>query len=709
MAIALAVPCISRAQIHPLRGNIELGYYSLKSSENGSVVTDNDIFYQRYSIATGVSGNIYNKRSGPYRLDVIYNYADYKSNTIGKSYHADAGYFDWNGRMDLNFFHLKGLRVSLYAMRTTSEVLEADVTSATAQVGGYGLSDKIVSEIEQAPYYSHGLNATLGNNGGPRYYLSYVADTYEPTTGKIKQEEARFSMSKGVNWLHLYRGERLDADPAATMTVYTIRLGNVGMANYSRKSVLGRGLSGGMGKRFALSSIMTPGASPATEDRFWYRLTNWLNVSTDIMHSKIDMQTGERNYDAMNFLVIGERSWWNLYARTGYIRRQGDSEDNRVFYLPLHLDFTSTQFTEYRLSHQYRVEKTEDESLMTESEESLLSESFWSIWRPRGWLKLETEYDFDNTSDDSREVRAHSFRIQGFTRREKRFDYGFTYGYNNTATDDFATGETDQNSHLANFQGSYRFGNNAVFAASQSFTISKATAASNETSTKSYTTSISYKYSIARAAFDLRAQRSTRDEDQSKEVRDDIRAKMDFRFDRRMHGHMRFSTAKTSKSGLISEETRQDEVLADIDFKASRAVESKTSIAYTNNAVDGFDRSDEYFVETLYYTHYKRGRRARALFNIRGEFQYRKTGSDSSGQDSQTYLTEFQYYPSRTLTCGVVYEKRASDTTRNQMMLYTSLNYPLLRISGRYYHKENGHSGVDVEEDRLYIDVNKRF
>ena len=106
---------LAQARFNGIGGSVSLGYdtYDLDHTVDSGGAAKS--FYQKYHLETGLSGNLYNEKSGLYNLYLTYDFDDYDNKINGEKYSLSETYLDLYGTFFLRMPHLNGMKVKFFS------------------------------------------------------------------------------------------------------------------------------------------------------------------------------------------------------------------------------------------------------------------------------------------------------------------------------------------------------------------------------------------------------------------------------------------------------------------------------------------------------------------------------------------------------------------------------------------------------------------
>ncbi|MDT8318480.1 MAG: hypothetical protein RQ824_10910 [bacterium] len=679
-AVLMLFPQLSASAIRPsLEGAASLGYRAGEMSQGGSDVENVDELYQRYSLLAKASGNLYNRRGGPYKLSMGYHNLSYLTNVNDQKYSPSLSLFSWDGDLKLLMPHLHGLDLLLYSSS------RAGVQPKHKGVSVKSLSDLVIG-LEKTETNRSGFDLKLGVNGGPYYYLYRNMYSYADDE-ELYEDYDMFGMSieSGVNWLHVYR----EKSKPNGLEKRTYHFGNIGLPERG-SSVLGV---------YSLD----------VSKRLWYGLTNWLDLSADFLYSDEETNDGDISTERMTFAFKGDLDRTSMASYFIGTRVDSDLQVARSIALPFWADHWFAPGTVLSVVNDYTESENESYPSMVVERRRTLDDRL-ILTSNNDKLFLETGYKLNKLDATDEDRESHSIYFEGYTRRKETFDYAASYVYDTDKSSDAIY--DDKTSYSHNLSGSLYYWPNREIQTTLKQGYIYVSASDNPSFDKQEifitTFSIVKNSSLGlRSYLDLNRINTLYGDGTegllhtvSLSLQNEIAKRLQVDFS------VNYANEKNDSSGADIE----DESLtsrADIRYKLVRNLQSDTFLQTSQrnttgqNSVSGFEAE-----ERLEYSYYNSSFSKRKLFDLAGSIWYEKLTVGNTDDDRNRLEMAFNYYPTRALSCGVSYSYD-SDIETAIRSLYAALRYPLFTMDVGYT-KSISEIG-NVKKDSYNINLTKRF
>lgn len=708
----LLSPLSAYAALPRIAGSATLGYRDYDIKGGASKDDAGESFYQKYSLIAMQRGNLYNRRGGPYQLNITYDHLQYLTDINGTDYSPSTSFLGWNGGLALKMPHLYGLNLTLYSSksRTVSQIEE----SFSGDLSSGLVYDLLLNDIKNS-----GFSMSLGTNGGPYYYL--YQNSYEQLRDEINDEKftrRAMAVQYGVNWLHLYE----DKEDPGDRKILTFILGNKGLRNSSARTIPERldYFSGVLSSAPTVSNYLAR-SSPA-DIRLWYKLTNWLDVSADILYSEEENDYVEDiSTKKLTLALKGSDGQTDMGTYSVHERIDTDSKSSRLLHLPLWIDHSISPGTNIYFSNNYDSFQTKDLTTLVVDKSRKITEALTLISRPRNNVFMETEYKFTRHDNNDAGRESHSLNLRGYARQNKSLNYSFLYRYGINvdyhAVDDAVAGTyysgTASYSHNLEVSVAYRPTPQARFYLRQGYLSGYERKTLPSERYERFNTSFNFDWKGSNGFKSyLDITRSTLVyEDGTEEVDDSIVADMAKNLNGRMRATIDVSLTKRRRTNGINDESTNSYIRGEINYKVEKNLLSNTRL--TLNSTDtnqGSTQSRLEIGEELRYNYYRDGFTRRKLFDLTGSVWYSKLERDGSNYN-QWLKMQVNYYPSATFHCGVAYSTENEDYRKDEdsslKTLYFALTYPLLSLNGSYSQQLDGVG--DEEENMFKLDLRKKF
>ena len=691
--LAAVVPSSADGRVVGVRGDIGLGYTDYEVSKGGAAAGEADSFYQKYRVSTWLVCSIYNGKNRPYRLFVDFNYIDYVTHINSKKYSPSQWFINWDGDLKLYLPSLKDLRLLMFSERTKTPFHRTErVASGTILGTGF------LTGLGKNSYNYTGIYGSFGERGGPRYHFSYLIDEAIRTEGgRSKYTRANFSVNSGVNWLHLSRTLYTDSRGGIRRRTFSVNVGNIALPQY-------RGKTRWRGTWFS--------------KRLWYRLTNWLEISTDLLYTKerttaASTPQTETDTNTFNFLVRGEREWWRLGTFSTYSRSQNSDWDRYYVSLPLWFDIFPDPSTRIFLVSRYSESVTEN-SVTKKSK--TLGESIDIYTWPRHWLRVEGKYTYDRKANkvagaaDNTDITSHTVTFWGYTERKKKLDFIFSYSFNTAVSNEAIDEGTLSSTHSLSGTVKYTVSPDLYLDLNQGYQRAFSRGRVPAEKYDKYTTGLT---AVGRAAhnvgYNIFVGRDTvSNDDGSRERANHVQGNLNVT----VFGKLKYNSRlwlTDLKSDVVSDrQTRRWE--NDIVYKATARIESRSEVDFTRELENDIDRRTTVIGERLIYSHFKSGIGKRKIYDVEGGYHYNKTDYGTRVARFSIYSLYVNYYPTTAISCGASLSIKDSNSKTQEEKIrgaYVAFRYPLLDFVTRYERRETG--GGWTKEDKFSFDLTKRF
>lgn len=680
-----AIPAGLDARMHSIEGAAHLGYdeYDISYSTGGGASANS--FYQQYQLSTGFSGNLYNERGGLYRFGIIYNYKDYQNEIDGNRYSLNSGDLDWNGELTLALYHLKGFSVKFYA-----EEDESSQYSYTSIGGGGGvLAGGFKTDVEETVYRKRGFFGRMGVNGGPYYYFSYNSSESESIYGyKERIDSGNFSINSGTNWITVSKSQ----SDLGEWDAFEMNVGNVGTH------------FGKIGRNKGVSY-----------KRYWYRISNWLNISTNYRYAKKNTSTVDTETNRLTFALKGKREQWTAFTFSTYGRSDSGNQSTYDLSIPFWLNTYPSAKSFLGLKSSYSERGVRDETTATESKGKSVNEEIRLWTRPKDDFALESKYSFAKSDADQADSVSHSFSIRGYTERRKQTNYGALYSFKVARKDDILERERSSYSHIVNGSLSYVIEPEKVINIGQSIAFFYDESGDLHEKSKSSSTSLNFRtnvgeksnFSLAMSKFILKY------DDGSSSVENELEMNFSSRISSKasFKANLDYDFRDSDLANNPSDEKYRSELK--LTYKESRELTSITTMYNNKNLGSSYASEIKGISESLKYTIFRTGYSSRPLLNTSVGLSYYQEDNIIGKFRFGTYSIALDYYPMRYVRCGSAI--RVRDDLEGPLhelnsRAYVAVKYPLLQITGSYIHRTYDNVyGSGLEEDKYKIDIAKRF
>jgi len=671
------------ARVHRLEGLVGLGYedYDMKSDSGRSASATS--FYQKYKLSTGLSGNAYNERSGPYKLLFNYHHDAYQNKINGGRYSLKSSNLDWNGVFALSLNHLNGFYIKFYS--------ENDEFSRYryADLGGGRLGVGYQTYVEEAVYRRHGFGGQMGLNGGPYYYYSFERGEFEDHDGNVSRfDSGNFSVNSGSNWLTLAKS----ASNEGGWDEFVLRVGNVG-TRYGR------------GKR----------GNVIIDQREWYRVSNWLKISTDYRYSKKNAPSADSETNRLTLALNGKRERWVAYTFSTYGRFDDGAQSRYDLSLPFWLDTYSSPRSTLRLKSSYSESGYRNTVAATEGKSKSVNESISWWMKANDNFSLESNYSFSQSASDLKDSVSHSFNIKGYTHGSEQMNYNLGYSLSLLQNDDKVYGDTSSYSHSLNGNLTYVFEPGKAMTIGQSFGLFYNEAGEPHNKSKTSNTDLTYRTNVGeKSSFSTGISKHIlKFDDGSSSIQD----KLNIHFRSKMSNKASFNSfvdyerAESDMSQYTKSELDKYRSEMSLTYKESRELTSTTTLFNNRNLSSAYDSDTQGVSESLEHNIFRKGYGRRTLFNTKLGLSYYQEKSGLGKTKYGSYGISINYYPLRRVSLGAgIAERDDLEGSFNELnsTFYFGISYPLLSINGNYMHSEY-HNGYDEDEDKYKIDIVKRF
>lgn len=631
-----------------------------------------DSFSQSYSVTATKKGNLYNRRGGPYSIAFGYNHLRYLTNVNNTKYSPSISVFRWSGNLRLSMPHLNGLSLSIYS-NSISDIDRNKSDLGDRNWGGFVYDLDLRHEIK-----TKGFDLKLGVNGGPYYYLYH--NNYKILVSEGPDRDfSRIGMSVQyqVNWLHFFRD--VESFGGKERRVYS--LGNVGLPK-------------------KISSFLT-GSTYFSEDRYWYRLTNWLQISTDLL--VVDEKGDDGDTSAERATIVLRGAAGRGYGGSFSTHERYDSNDvsRRSLSLPFWAGYNFSPSTRTYFVNNYSEAKSEDHATSAVTRAKHLVDNFTLISDKKDRYYLETGYGLEKSNTSTGEMESHSVNFGVSTRLKDSFDYGLTYRY---GTNKVADKGTENRSSSQALRGNiyYRTTPQTRMSLSQLYL---SLSDQGKQVSELFTTDFTINHNSKELSSYLVIKRSNSIEEGGAErmtystsgnAQKDINGRLSL--------SIGLNYSKEDVDGVADDSESISQIgMVNITYIVARNLNSKTLILTNSSDQSGTisgSASTLKIREDLKYTYYLKGFSKRKLFDIGGAIESEKSKANGSRYDRDAFNIGFNYYPARFFSCGASYA-HSSESDLDIKRLYFGLTYPLLALKGNW--SSNGAA------EKYRLDLVKKF
>lgn len=677
----MVFPFNASARFSGIRGNVGIGYLEYEKKLNGTKLSEESSLSQRYSLSTGISGNIFNKRTGAYNFSARYNHIKSSSEINGKSFSPSIGSFLWSGSLSFKMPRLNGFKFRSFTEKG----------GRTSTING-GLAG-IPIAFEKTKDKRYGLTTSVGINGGLHYQFDHLTEERETPSSLFLNSKTgitRFSIVSGITGLHLSRQVSSVGSGANRTVTKRIQAGNIAIRGYNRTSF----------------NWIRP-------LRTWMRLLNWLETSTLVEYSSTTSDQNKSNLHYLNLLAKADRGKWNAFSDLNYQRSEDNFKNTYTASLPLSLSADISPFFNVHVGHRYSNSETTNLNTLEIDKEYHLSEIIRSTFAHSKWLSSEQTYRFDKNHDEGMDQYKHSLLLSLGTTRKKRVDYNVQYQFNKNEVDGGVNKVTVSDSHSISGGIGIAASKMVSLSLSQGYLVSFSKNRIPTESFKQWNTELNINFNLgAPGDLDIRARRAKLVNDDGTEAKSDgFSTDLDVGFN--LKPHPRLSIGLNLNYGQKIIDTIESKTLSSRNtaaYKMKNNFLSTTIIHFAENETAGISSDTTInFSEQLQYTYYKRGFTRKRLFDIDviGTLSREKRDSTNSESEHDYFRASINYYPTRNFNCGYAINiEDANNTTSKGMNAYFSLSYPLARLSGKYDHNEASNGST---EDKYMLNLSKSF
>lgn len=657
-------------------GSASLKYTDYELNEGGIRGYVGDTFYQKYSLRGMGGGNLYNRSGGPYNFTLSYDHLRFLSHINGTDSSSSLSAFGWDGTLRLDMPHLYGLKFNMAASKVKSAAIGLSAPS-------YGdLNPGLVDDLSSSNGKNNSYSLTLGTNGGPYYYL-YHSSTHSVGLSGSRQDSSRsgLSMQYGVNWLHLYR---------------------------TKEDSFGQ-------RVFRIGNVSADGGR-----RYWYRLTNWLDVSADFQYVESDANQGDSSRNAMTLAFNGSDGQTDIGGYMVYVRGDSDSETSKSLSLPFWVGHKLSPVNTLSLYNSYSNTETRKLATPGVSRSTNLRESLVLNSRPSRDFYLDTGYSFGKRDLDGAGSESHSVSINGYKRGVDGFFYTFSYRYDRAIAidkvDDAAAGTTysglSADSHTINASVTYSPTTQTRLYLKQAYLAAYALGREPSERYERFVTTFNLKHNFL-SGWDSRLD-IVRDmllyEDGPERITDKMHIDISNNINSRMEVDIDLDFTKgQSESDGIHKDSTSSAARTSILYRLKRNLTSRTGLNTSQSkSSEAASQSTIGLSEGLTYSYYRKGFTKRKLYDLSASVYYFKREAGNSQEEKDSLNMAVSYYPTSNFSCGASYSTEAGDAQEiTKKTLYFALKYTLLSLNGSYVQRLRDE--VDREENLYKLDLNKKF
>lgn len=683
--LVLLSPASAFARFLGVWGALDLEYGAAKKYYNGEVVRKDSAFNQKYQFFSGIQANLYNQNSGPVELLFKYEHQRYDTNIAGQKFTPAASAFSWSGRFQLYLRQFKDM------------ILTFDKEDVKVIYGGGAGS--YVKEIYPSSHDKQALVVTFGNNGGPRYFMSRFTENRHQGGLFKRIEENNITVSNGVNSIMFNHWRDPGYSGSSELTTKSVRIGQLTIRNYLAS---------------ARSRI-----SKARVRRLWYRLTNWMRISTNLSYQEYFVNS-VKTYDekSLNFAMQANRSTWGFHINPSFLVRQQSSGNMlQKRRLPVHLSYRPTQYASYSWSSIYSQNRNIDVSSNQTLEDSSIHESVQVNHKFKQGRRLSSRYSYNKSASPFSDSKRHDLRLETVFASNETFRFYSNYNLKKSDLESKSLFLSDKSSLQHNLRlTGVLMSSNAALSFGQSITRGEQESSTGKSKSESFGTSLGATAKLPSSTdVSARTSRSTSSNNglKSKSMRWEADVSSNEKITNKISLDWNMRHSESSDTGTKSKEVKSSSGMATLSYGIASGLSGKTKIDKTSSNSNGVKSGREVLTETITYTIFTNGFSVkRPYVETSAVATFIELNYPNSKKDEAIYSLSVKAFPKPKMTCNASYSLRRFSSSGKDVTYRISFEYqlPSAVIESSYYRRDyDGSSNAKYGKDYLSLHFKRKF